>query len=177
MLFLCVLSVQNIYAWLNDGTSEVSNSFNPNNIQIDICETDTDDGDSDKYTNTYEMIPDEDISKDPTIEVPKDTLDAWIFVQLEELDNFAFYMTYEIDDEWNTLGKDYPGVFYMPLASSSENQSIPVLKDNLVRLNEGIGKDEINAMTDKPKLRITAYGIQQAGFPSPEDAWKELNGK
>lgn len=178
---MLIISITGISAWLVSAAGNLSNVFSPEKVIIQLGETDTGiDDDEDQNTNSYEITPAEegwhDIQKDPAITVPAGTLDCWVFVTVEEANDFSNYMTYEIDDGWTQL-EGVSRVYYRRSPSSPESQDFNILKDKTVKIKDTVTKAEINALTDEnyPKLNITGFAIQLAGFDTAEDAWAYLN--
>ena len=180
-------------AWLMDETEEVVNTFTYGDIDITLDETDIDengdpvdkdgDGKPDRKPegNDYEMIPGEDITKDPMVTVKTGSEEMWLFVKLEESENFDdFIEEYELANGWNALeGED--GVYYRHVTAeevAEENKVFEVIKDNTLTVKGEVTKEMLNALDkDKdgnelatkkyPTLTVTAYAVQYAGF-APE---------
>ena len=170
------------------GTQGVQNTFTYTpgpgapDINIDLEESDTNlDGDLNPDTNAYEMLPGQPISKDPTVTVYAGSLDCWLFVEITESWNFADYLAYTVADGWTAL-EGVPGVFYREVASAGENQSFPVLQDNLVYMKESVTLGQLATLTnaDYPTLTIKAYAMQRSGSISDvataSTAWNTLLG-
>ena len=85
-------------AWLIDKTDPVVNTFTYGDINIDLEETPTPDDDDNPDTNEYEMIPGEEITKDPKVTVNTDSKASWLFVKLVKSANFDDFMEYEVAD-------------------------------------------------------------------------------
>ena len=161
-------------AWLIDTTDEVKNTFTYGDINLDLDETDNGlDGDGDNTTNEYEMMPGQDIDKDPTVTVKAESENAWLFVKLVKSDNFDEFLTYIIADGWAQLvdeqGNEVEGVYYRYYESSDSDTEIAVLKDDKVTVKEEVTKEMLNALdadgkTDYPTLTVTAYAVQYVGF-------------
>lgn len=180
-VMMLLLSLTGVSAWLVSAAGSITNNFTPASVRIELGETDTeiDEDDSDK-TNSYEITPSEegweDIEKDPSITVPAGTLDCWVFVTVEEQNDFSHFMTYEIDDGWQQLD-GVSGVYWRRSQSSAESQDFNILKDRTVKVKDSVTKAEINALTEDeyPKLNITGFAIQLVGFDTAADAWTYLN--
>lgn len=178
---MLMISVIGVSAWLADASGNISNVFDPAKLEIDIGETDTGiDEDEDGKTNSYEIIfGDEgwqDIEKDPAVSIPSGTIDCWVFVKVEEQNDLATYLTYEIDSQWQKL-EGVDGVYWRVSDKKAEDQSFNVLKDKTVKVRPDVTKDQINALTEDtyPKLKITGFAIQLIGFENAADAWAEIN--
>lgn len=173
-------------AWLIDQSQDVVNTFTYGDINIDLEETDSDDEDTDPDKNEYEMIPGQPIEKDPTVSILADSENCWVFVKLVKTDNFDDFLTYTIGDGWaalqqvNTDGTPMvdaegnpvyvEGVYYRYQGETTETVSYEVLKDDQVTVLETVTKEMLNALDEDPeavtypKLTVTAYAVQYAGF-------------
>lgn len=146
------------------GTQNVKNTFTYGDIQIDLEETDTGlDPDQNPDTNQYPMLPGQPIHKDPKVTVYAGSLDCWLFVELTESWNFADYLSYTVADGWEPL-EGVPGVFCRAVDTSSESQTFPVIKDDLIYMKESVTLGQLATLTDAdyPTLTIKAYAIQRS---------------
>ena len=146
------------------GTQNVKNTFTYGDIQIDLEETDTGlDPDQNPDTNQYPMLPGQPIHKDPKVTVYAGSLDCWLFVELTESWNFADYLAYTVADGWEPL-EGVPGVFCRAVDASSESQTFPVIKDDLIYMKESVTLGQLATLTDAdyPTLTIKAYAIQRS---------------
>lgn len=162
-------------AWLIDKTDPVVNTFTYGDINIDLEETPTPDDDDNPDTNEYEMIPGEEITKDPKVTVNTDSKASWLFVKLEKSVNFDDFMEYEIADGWTQLldaqGNAIDGVYFRAVDEVvAEDVVYEVIKDNKVRVKETVTKEMLNALNPEgaaatfPTLTVTAYAVQRSGF-------------
>ena len=145
------------------GTQNVKNTFTYDDIQIDLEETDTGlDPDQNPDTNQYPMLPGQPIHKDPKVTVYAGSLDCWLFVELTESWNFSDYLAYTVADGWEPL-EGVPGVFCRAVDASSESQTFPVIKDDLIYMKESVTLGQLATLTDAdyPTLTIKAYAIQR----------------
>ena len=146
------------------GTQNVKNTFTYGDIRIDLEETDTGlDPDQNPDTNQYPMLPGQPIHKDPKVTVYAGSLDCWLFVELTESWNFADYLSYTVADGWEPL-EGVPGVFCRAVDASSESQTFPVIKDDLIYMKESVTLGQLATLTDAdyPTLTIKAYAIQRS---------------
>lgn len=164
-----------VIAWLVDQTEPLVNTFTYGDINIDLEETPTPDDDDDPDTNEYEMIPGEDIPKDPKVTVKVDSEANWLFVKLVKSDNFDDFMEYEIADGWTQLkdqqGNEIDGVYYRQVDEViNEDVVYEVIKDNKVHVKGSVTKEMLNALDPEgaaatyPTLTVTAYAVQRSGF-------------
>lgn len=174
LILLFQISAVGVFAWLNDIAGPVENIFTSSKVNIDIEETDTNDGDDNRFTNTYEIRPEEDITKDPKVSVPAGSADCWVFIKVEKSNNFDKYMHYEMDTGWKSLGEKYPGIYFMEVYTSEEEQTFSVIAGDNVKVQESVTKEMLNYFDEEPTLKITAYAIQQASLSTAETAWNEV---
>lgn len=171
-------------AWLIDDTQTVTNTFTYGDIDIKLEESvlDEDGNPTDQKTpegNSYEMIPGEELYKDPTVTVLANSENCWLFVKLVESDDptFSDYLTYHIADDWVPLDEDNDeiaddGVYYRYIGENTADQKFAVLQDNKVTVKDNVTKEMLNALDNNgqdanasyPALSITAYAVQYSGF-------------
>lgn len=160
-------------AWIQAGTKSASNTFTVGNISIDLLETDTGlDADENPDTNAYQMSVGGTIAKDPTVIVDAYSMDCWLFVKVSESENFADFMDYAIADGWTPVEGE-TGLFVRPVDMAGEDQSFPVIMDNLVNVKDTVSLAELAALTPEtcPTLSFTAYAVQRSGLDTPGEAW------
>lgn len=178
-------------AWLVAKTDTVVNTFTYGDINITLDETDTNkDGDNNPHTNTYPMIPGQQITKDPKVTVVANSENAWLFVKLEKSANFDSFMDYTVilDDPattnvvegWTALGSE-PGVYWMAVDKSAADAAFYVLENNIVNVKSEVTKEMLNALdangaSNYPTLTITAYAVQRdSNITSAADAWSKIS--
>ena len=175
-ILVCGSVVGGTLAWLIDQSDVAVNTFTYGDVNIDLDETDTDrDDDSNPDTNEYEMIPGEDMVKDPKVTVKEDSKANWLFVKLEKSENFDDFMEYEIAAGWIPLkdaqGQVIDGVYYREVPEVVDEDIVyEVIKDNKVHIKESVTKEMLNALNPEgqeanfPTLTVTAYAVQRSGF-------------
>lgn len=169
--FLFVSVSSGTIAWLMATTDPIVNTFTYGDINITLEETDTqvDDDDNDR-TNSYKMIPGEDILKDPLITVKKGSEDCFVFVELTEINDFGKYMEYKVLDGLNGIWEpliNHPNVYYIEVDAEdvlSNDLAFEVLENNKVIVKESVTKQQLNSLTKEtyPKLEIKAYAVQRS---------------
>ena len=144
-------AVAGTVAWLTDRTPSVTNTCTTSDINIELKET----------KNNFQMIPGWNIEKDPKVTVKTGSEACYLFVKLEESDNFADFMTYKMADGWQALSGN-AGVFYREVAAATADTTYEVLKDNQVTVKSDVTKERMNALTETtyPTLTVTAYASQ-----------------
>ena len=166
------------YAWLIAESEVVVNTFTYGDINITLTETDTDlDGDGEVTTNDYKMIPGGTITKDPIVTVKQGSEACWLFVKLEESENFGDFMEYTMandgqTDVWTELDAD-EGIYFRTVTAdevSAGDKEFSVLHDDTVTVKAEVTKEMLNDLDADPEnaayptLTITAYAVQYAGF-------------
>lgn len=144
------------------GTKSVNNSFTYGDINIGLEESDTLlDADGNPETNEYQMNPGQSIHKDPAVTVFADSMDCWLFVEMEQSANFSDFMEYAVADGWEAL-ENIPGVYYRKVIASDEDQVFQVLRDDEIRMKDSVTLEMLACLTnaDYPTLSIKAYAIQ-----------------
>ena len=158
-------------AWIVSVPDPVVNTFTYGEIEITLEETDSpiDEENDPEDQNTYMMAPGVEIDKDPTVTVKAGSEACWLFVKLDESDNFDDFMEYAIADGWAPLTGE-EGVYYRKVEASDKDEVFGVLKDNKVSVLDAVTDEMLNTLdeTTYPTLNITAYAVQYMGF-EPED--------
>lgn len=153
-------------AWLVSRTDSVTNTFTYGDIDITLTETDSgEDEDGDPTTNTYDMVPGNSIEKDPLITVEAGSEDCWLFVKLDETENFDSFIEYGMAEGWTAL-EGSEGVYYQVVASSEAEQRFEVIAGNKVTVKADITKEMLNELdagetSNYPTLTVTAYAVQR----------------
>ena len=154
------------YAYLQGVSDDVVNTFNANQVTVELEET--------KGPN-YDIIPGTSQEKDPKVTV-NNTVDAYVFVEVT--DNTDGLVDYAIEDGWNALGDAYPGVYYREVAANADVKEFNVLKGNTVSYDAALTNenmlDENGELKDGLELTFKAYAIQAEPFANAVEAW---NGK
>lgn len=175
-------------AWLVSTSDTVVNTFTYGDIDIKLEESDNGlDGDNNKNTNQYAMIPGSKLNKDPLITVLEGSESSYVFVKLEKSENFDDFLTYEMADGWLPVidldGNTVEGVYYTTVDAKDckeEDVLFGVLKDNQVTVKGTVTKEQLNALDAEgaknyPTLSITAYAVQKDNIPTAADAWEIVN--
>lgn len=178
-------AVSGTIAWLISEET-VTNTFTYGDIDITLTETDTEnDDDDDPSTNTYDMVPGNTITKDPLVTVEADSEDCWLFVKLDESENFEDFMTYSIADGWTAL-ENNDGVYYRVIDKSVDAQNFKVIAEDKVTVLDTVTKEMLNALDadgaeNYPTLTVTAYAVQRDAdidaIDTVEEAWALTQGE
>ncbi len=146
------------YAYYQDVSEEKVNTFNANQVTVDLQETTGDE---------YNIIPGTSQEKDPKVTVNA-TVDAYVFVEVT--DNTDGLVNWEIAEGWKELTGFGKTVYYREVKASDEAYEFDVIKDNEVYydaslINEDM-LDENGELKDDLKLSFKAYAIQKKGKDS-----------
>ena len=157
-------------AWLTSKSDSLVNTFTIGNVAITLAET---------TGNDYKVTPGVPFAKDPKVTVTAGSEACWVFVEIQESENWPDGLTYEPAAGWTPLTSE-TGVYYRDVASdSSQNQDFYVLAgEGNGELQNGMitVSEDINTLGEtEPSLTFTAYAIQKEGIETAEDAWDKLN--
>ena len=160
-------------AWLMDQTVTIKNTFTVGDINIDLKETEDDNGKDNE--NDYEMTPGASIDKDPKVTVYQGSKACWLYVKMEKSSNFDTYLSYDMADGWTALN-GVTGVYYREVNAATENLVFDVIKGNKVQVKADADMSKlISGEESLPYLWITAYAVQRdAGIDqisTAEKAW------
>lgn len=152
-------------AYLTD-SDEVLNTFTIGKVDIELEETKDD----------FQMIPGEEIEKDPIVTVVDSSEDCWLFVELTESANLDDYISYTVAEGWTAL-EGVDGVYYRKVLKDDAEKTFSVLEGDKVVVLEEVTNEMMDAASkDAPTLKVTAYAIQLAGFEEDAaGAWAALN--
>lgn len=200
VVMLVAASVMGTMAYLTSKPDTVTNTFTIGKVEITLDEAKvnadgkpvklvggqdtvvTDPAAADRVTsNSYNLIPGYEYTKDPTVTVKGGSVDCWLFVSFNE-NASANYLTYTSNltaaNGW-TQGNntDIPStVWYRKVTSSTADQSFKLLDGDKITV-----KDTVTgiAQNNTVKLEYTAYAIQLKKDNATEflatDAWNEVN--
>lgn len=156
-------------AWLTDQTDKLVNTFTYGDIDIELTET----------TEDYKMIPGNTIEKDPEVTVEADSEACWLFVKVEESDNFDSFLEYTIASDWSLVSGQTNVYYYngSDLDSMlSADKTLGVLEGNQVSVKNTVTKEMLNGDNfSEPTLSFTAYAVQKSNFTTAAAAWAEVS--
>ena len=154
-------------AWLTSKSDSLVNTFTIGNVAITLEET---------TGNDYKVTPGVPVAKDPKVTVTAGSEACWVFVEIQESENWPDGLTYEPAAGWTPLTSE-AGVYYRDVASNpTQNQDFYVLAGDDKHPNGIVKVDEdITSLDANTKLTFTAYAIQKEGIETAEDAWDKLN--
>ena len=168
-VLVCCTAFGVTYAYLMDKTAPIVNTFTVGDISITLAETGTDEN---NRTQSFKMVPGNEITKDPNVTVSADSENCWLFVKVEESNNPTKYLEYSIDSGWTPLeGKT--GVYYREIDTAEEKGiALSVLTGDKVIVKSTLTKDDLaTAKNAQPQLTFTAYAVQKDNVDSVSAAW------
>ena len=155
-------------AWLTAQTDEVENVFTTSDINITLTETERE----------YKMVPGWTIEKDPVVTVKAGSEDCWVFIKVEESDDFTQYISYTIDPyNWTKLdGID--NVYCCRVTDVTADRSIKVLgytsnPDDPAK-KEFLPNEVLVKETVTKKMMDGIDGIDDNGLTSSDAAKAEI---
>ncbi len=178
LALVVVVAIGGTVAWLTDKTAEVKNTFTYGDINITLEET----------TNTYKIVPGNDITKDPKVTVKNGSEDCWLFVKVVE-NHWPSYtyvdgektvrkVDYNIADGWTKLD-GVENVYYRSVSNVNTDIAYSVLANDKIIVSEELNKAEVNALKNSgetPTLTFTAYAVQEdSNIGSETAAWEIIN--
>lgn len=157
-LALIVVALSVTFAYLRDSSEKITNTFDPQDISVDIDETTGD---------HYKVIPGTSADKDPIVTVATD-IDAYLFLKVT--DNTDGKINYYIEEGWLPL-EGHDNVYYRIVDGSDSEQEFHVLKDDKVYYPSSLEKGDILPGTT---LEFQSHAIQTVPFTSAEQAYDTL---
>ena len=177
-LLLVAVSVAGTVAYLTATTTPVVNTFAPTTIKITLQEHDYDYATDALGTgivteeDDYKMVPGDFLPKDPFVTVKAGSEKCYIFVKIEEVNDFAKYMKYYPDTEgenakWGAIDSE-EGVYYYKSevdAAAADVNTTSVLVADAIEVLDSVTTAMLDELAKKdaadyPQLKITAYAVQ-----------------
>ena len=154
-------------AWLAAKSDPIVSTFTFGDINITLTETD--------QQEQTKIIPGVNIPKALKVTVQADSVDCWLFVKVKETGTFVpGKVTYAIADGW-IKGNGIPeGFYYREVRDVTADREFPVLKDDKITVSKTLTKQDIQNITDEPRLTFTAYAVQRDGINTAAEAWARI---
>lgn len=180
MLLIVGVVIGSTLAWLTAKTETVTNTFTTSDINIELKETKGTKTDNTHYS--FKMIPGYTIEKDPVVTVKAGSEACFLFVKLEEVNNFGNYMTYTVDTaKWTPL-ESGSNIYYQKVDATDVDNPFGILEGNVVTVKDTVTKEMMNSLnaSNYPELKITAYASQRYKNSNKEEfdaktAWTNAN--
>jgi hypothetical protein len=144
-------------------TEPLENTFTAGRIDITLTE---------ETPRENKMIPGADIANDPKVTVVANSEDCWLFVKIVKSTEFDIFMEFAVADGWTPLDAT-SDVYYRQVALSDADRVFGVLKGDKVTVKSSVTMQQVNAITEIPRLTFIAFAVQSVGFDTPLDAWSE----
>lgn len=193
---VCGSAVGGTVAWLTASSGKIVNTFTYGDIRIGLgsspaallsLEAPEEESDvtEEKKSAENRMVPGKTLELDTTLYVAAGSEACWLFVTVEESENFEDFLTYEMEDGWTRLEPDgEEKVYYREVVDMEGDFRIDALEDDFVttviRENElevrpDVTIEQFDELTEEtcPKISITAFAIQRANIDTPELAWEQ----
>lgn len=172
MLLVAVISIGGTIAWLTASTDPVVNTFTPTDIEVTLTETVP-------AKKTAQIVPGVNIPKDPKVSA-NGNVPYYLFVKVTPSDNWSDLVEYTVSTEWTALDpNEYPGVYYMDVASGGEVSATSVLTGDEVTVSSDMTTETMP--TTDLLLTFNAYAIQKQdggvdydGNFTAAEAWEQL---
>lgn len=164
-------------AWLTAETTEVTNTFTPSNITIDLNET----------TGTeYKMVPGNNIPKNPYVTVQSGSEKCYLFVAITESESpkLSDYIEYTVGSSWTKLS-GYENIYWCTVTEEAQfNQNIYILagdsaviggENGIVTVKEEVTKTLMDDIAvNKPTLTFNACAVQYDHIEDVDEAWSNV---
>ena len=185
-VLVIAMSVAGTVAYLTAQTGAVTNTFTVGNIG-DLTLTE-EKGTVVDGKHTFNIVPGQDIAKDPKVTYTADEPDVavYVFVKMDATGwtttdgqtytkaagSVTEALSFSIDTTaWTKLEN---GVYYKALDANTDLAATSVIANDTIAVSDSIAKDDIGTLAGSD-LVFTAYAIQQAGFDTAAAAWAEVN--
>lgn len=170
-----VMGAAGTFAYLQDSTEDVVNTFETNEVKVTLTETD-ENGNEVSGRDDYNIIPGTSESKDPKVTVDN-TVDSYVYVEVT--DETQGLVTWVIDNGWTKLD-GYDNVYYREVSEDADTKEFSVLAGDKVSYAASLTNEDMYTTDDDgntiPKLDVKltfkASAIQKAPFDDPVLAYK-----
>lgn len=165
-VLLTCSAVSGTLAYMFDRETKL-NTFAIGRIGIDLSET---------TGFSYKMTPGSALRKDPTVTVASGSEACWLFVELEESNNFGTFLAYAVAGGWTYLDG---GVYYRQVSAADAEAGViySVLEGDKVTVKTTVTDKDLVSLREGtfPTLDITAYAIQcDSNVAEASQAWAYL---
>jgi len=179
-----VIAGAGTFAYLQANTGTITNKFGKNaeeGLDITLTETDVTLDNEGNGEKIYEIKPNQQDDKDPTVTVTNN-IDVFTFVEISDkttLDNNKI-VNYLVDEGWTKMtdeladdelvNDEVTDVYYRIVAADADNKEFPVIKDNEITYARNVAGDKID--NDDVTIAFQAFCIDKAPFV--EDGKQEI---
>jgi hypothetical protein len=179
-----VIAGAGTFAYLQANTGTITNKFGKNaeeGLDITLTETDVTLDNEGNGEKIYEIKPNQQDDKDPTVTVTNN-IDVFTFVEISDkttLDNNKI-VNYLVDEGWTKMtdeladdelvNDEVTDVYYRIVAADADNKEFPVIKDNEITYAQNVTGDKID--NDDVTIAFQAFCIDKAPFV--EDGKQEI---
>lgn len=152
-------------AYLIASSNTLENTFTVGNVGITLHET----------TGTrYKLAPGVTLAKDPRITVQAGSDACFVFVQVQSSNQFDAYCAFEMQGQWLPL-EGHNGIYYQTVDKSPQPTVLGILEGDRITVHPTLTEQQLEAISEYPTLKFTAYAVQQSGFATAAEAWQVFN--
>ena len=143
--------------------------------------------DLDETPRDYNIVPGNDIPKDPKASVEEGSEDCYLFVEIEEknwpdameADDVTRKVDWKIAEGWEPVdGED--NVYVRVVTKENTEREFPILEGDKVTVSANLTKEELTKYYGEdavePELNFTVYAVQQANVDTVAEAWAIAKG-
>lgn len=152
-------------AYLIASSNTLENTFTVGNVGLTLHET----------TGTrYKLAPGVTLAKDPRITVQAGSDACYVFVQVQSSNQFDAYCAFEMQGQWLPL-EGHNGIYYQTVDKSLQPTVLGILEGDCITVHPTLTEQQLEAISEYPTLKFTAYAVQQSGFATAAQAWQVFN--
>ena len=152
-------------AYLIASSNTLENTFTVGNVGLTLHET----------TGTrYKLTPGVTLAKDPRITVQAGSDACFVFVQVQSSNQFDAYCAFEMQGQWLPL-EGHNGIYYQTVDKSPQPTVLGILEGDCITVHPTLTEQQLEAISEYPTLKFTAYAVQQSGFATAAEAWQVFN--
>ena len=175
-IILFIATLNSTIAWLKSESKMLISKFTNGNIQITLTDEDL----NENNTLNYEIIPGTTVEKNTYVTVNEGSEDCWLFVEIEQTDNFNDFMSYTVEEGWQLL-EENSNIYYKEITKNNDNQVFNIIKDNIINVNSELTQEQCKNLNENnyPSISIAAYAIQRNNgmdmIDNAKEAWLLIN--
>lgn len=175
-IVLLVSTFNTTIAWLKSESKTLISKFSNGNIDILLTDEDL------KENNilNYEIIPGTTIKKNTYVTVKAGSEDCWLFVEINQTDNFNEFMSYTMEDGWQLL-EENSNIYYIEVTKNNDDQNFNIIKENIISIKSDITNEQCKNLNEEnyPSISFAAYAIQRNNgmdmIDNAKEAWLLIN--
>lgn len=124
----------------------------------------------------YIIVPGQEITKDTKVTVKANSEKCYVFIKVEQPENIANYIEYEIGSEWVEL-EENTNIYYCELERVEEDRDLEIFNNNEILVKDNLTEQELKEIQESNiTIDITAYAVQKTSeIKTAEQAWEFIN--